>query len=211
MSVEILPVEASHPYLGRLLCMDASSRSNIEFNNRLRMAWAKFNSFRRWLVNRHTPIQLRLRLLEATVQPTVLFGMVALPVGARNLQRLAATQRKMLRAMVGWARLDSEDWRETMVRMNARLDRASQARPIHAWDDVVARQKCKFAAHLCSSKCEWPRRLAQWTPESTRPRRRPNLRWDDPLNALCRLHAGAQHWWSLSSVQRVELSKGFCV
>ena len=88
LSHEILPVEKSHKYLGRLLCLDPATRVNTAFDHRLRCAWAKFSSLRRWLVNRHVPIKLRLRLFEATVQPTVLFGLVALPLGTRNLERL---------------------------------------------------------------------------------------------------------------------------
>ena len=63
LTIQILPVEGSHKYLGKLLCLDPASRVNLAFDQRLGLAWAKFNSFRRWLVNRHIPIHLRLRFV----------------------------------------------------------------------------------------------------------------------------------------------------
>ena len=41
--VKVLNGDESHRYLGRLLSTSASSRSNIEFRNRIRAAWTAFN------------------------------------------------------------------------------------------------------------------------------------------------------------------------
>ena len=185
LSVEILPVDASHKYLGKLLCLDATSRLDTAFNHRLGVAWGKFNSLRRWLVNRHIPMKLRLKLFESTVQPTALFGLVALPLGSRNLERLAATQRKMLRNIVGWVRHAEDDWHATMSRMKQKMERAEQSHKLVPWDELLSRQQAKFALHLRDSKCEWPRRVAAWSPVGARPRARPRLRWDDAINKRC--------------------------
>ena len=47
MSRQILPVSSSHKYLGKLLCLDPSTRADVAFNHRLGVAWATFNSLRR--------------------------------------------------------------------------------------------------------------------------------------------------------------------
>ena len=128
----------------------------------IRCAWAKFSSLRRWLVNRHVPIKLRLRLFEATVQPTVLFGLVALPLSTRNLERLDATRRKMMRNIVGWVRLPDEDWSTTMSRMKSKVQRTEQMHRSTPWSELIAQQQHKFVMHLLQSKCEWPRNFAAW-------------------------------------------------
>ena len=43
MRIEVLPSTACHKYLGRQLCLDATSRTNVEIDNRCRCAWAKFH------------------------------------------------------------------------------------------------------------------------------------------------------------------------
>ena len=154
----------------------------MAFNHRLGVAWGKFNSLRRWLVNRNLPMKLRLKLFESTMQPTALFGLVALPLGSRNLERLAATQRRMLRNIVGWVRHAEDDWHATMSRMKQKMERAEQSHKLVPWDELLSRQQAKFELHLRDSKCEWPRRLAAWSPVGARPRARARLRWDDAIN-----------------------------
>ena len=207
LSIEILPVHASHKCLGKLLCLDATSRIDTTFNHRLGVAWGKFNSLRRWLVNRHIPMKLRLKLFESTVQPTALFGLAAMPLGTRNLERLAATQRKMLRIIVGWVRYDNEEWNTTVSRMKTKVERAEQIHRMKPWDGLALSQQCKFAIHLLDSKCVWPRKLAAWTPESSRPRGRPRLRWDDAVNQLCRSNFGIPSWLQMTTANSIELTR----
>ena len=82
MSLEILRPEMPHRYLGRRLCACSSSRTSTEVNNRISAAWAKFNIHRRWLVNSHISLKLRMRLFEACVRPTAIFALHVLPLKA---------------------------------------------------------------------------------------------------------------------------------
>ena len=77
--VEVLSPGASHKYLGRLLSGDLAARSRTEIAHRVKAAWFKFHQHRRWLLNRNIPIHRRLKLFEAVVTPSILFGSTARP------------------------------------------------------------------------------------------------------------------------------------
>jgi len=55
MPIAILSHDASHRYLGRMLSLDASTRAETEVNNRMKLAWWKFNRHRRWLTTGTSP------------------------------------------------------------------------------------------------------------------------------------------------------------
>ena len=71
-------------------------------------------------------MQLRLKLFDAVVSPTALFALSTVPLTSALISQLGIAQRKMLRSIVGWVRLPSDDWADTMRRMRQRLDRASR-------------------------------------------------------------------------------------
>ena len=108
MMIEILPSEKAHKYLGRMLSLNPDEREAFEVRNRLRAAWAKFHQHRRWLLNRHVSLHLRLRLFAAVVSPCALFAAMVLPLTKHDLEKFAVTQRKMLRSIVGWLRVPDE-------------------------------------------------------------------------------------------------------
>ena len=123
--VETLGGESCHKYLGRKLCGNLASRVSVEFAHKLQVAWRKFSRHRSTLVNKNASLALRMKLFDklfdALVSPTILFGLSTLPLTKMHVQKLDTTQRKMLRSMVGWIRVDGEDWADTMRRMNTRI------------------------------------------------------------------------------------------
>ena len=66
-------------------CSPPDERGAIEIRNRLRAAWGKFHQHRRWLLNRHVSLHLRLRLFVAVVSPCALFAVMVLPLTKRDL------------------------------------------------------------------------------------------------------------------------------
>ena len=76
------------------------------------------------LLDHNISLQLRLKYFDTCVGPALLFGTAVLPMTRTQLQDLDRLQRKMLRRIVGWRRIEGEDCRDTMVRMNQRLSRA---------------------------------------------------------------------------------------
>ena len=84
--------------------------------------------FRTVLTNK--PIKLRLKLLDAVVPPTILFGLVTICNSATDTQRIDST-RCTAQSIVGWARMEDENWRGTMARMRGGMQ-AIRSHPLHA-------------------------------------------------------------------------------
>ncbi len=70
--VEVLAADASTMYLGRMLCMD--DYHNKEVQHRMTKLWAKFMTYKGELCDKHYPLSDRLKLFNAVVTPTVLYG-----------------------------------------------------------------------------------------------------------------------------------------
>ena len=73
--VEIIQEHSHHKYLGKYLSGETAFRGNIEVNHRIQCAWFKFGQHRDVLCNKNVSIQLRLKLFDTTVTPTILFGL----------------------------------------------------------------------------------------------------------------------------------------
>ena len=86
--VDILKPSETHRYLGRHLPGELSNRANVEINSRMKAAWFKFGKLSRTLTNRCILVKLRLKLFDAIISPTILFGLVALPMHGSNLEKL---------------------------------------------------------------------------------------------------------------------------
>ena len=86
MALDILALDSSHRYLGRLVSM-SEDRCSIEVSNRIRAAWAKYAQHRRWLTNRCVPLHLRLKLFDSVISPSALFASGSLPLTATHMRR----------------------------------------------------------------------------------------------------------------------------
>jgi len=84
-------------------------------------------------MNRDISVRLRLKLFQAVVSPTVLFGLTTLPLTTCQKHQLDAVQRRMLRSIVGWAKPVDGEWATAMRQTNARLKSALSLFPIDNW------------------------------------------------------------------------------
>ena len=100
--VEILSTDDSTMYLGRNLSLHDANE--IEFDHRLGAAWRSFMARKCELCNKRYRLRDRLKLFEATVTKSVLYGSECWTMTTTMKRRLATTQRKMLRWMVGSGR-----------------------------------------------------------------------------------------------------------
>jgi len=75
------------------------------------------------------------------VTPAMIFNLHTLALTKVQLKSIDVLQRKMLRSIVGWVRLNGEDWCDTMRRMNHRLSVASELFPIPPWTEQLAKRK----------------------------------------------------------------------
>ena len=224
MMIQILDYTESHRYLGRQLAVDRARRSEIENHFRIRQAWAKFHTNRKWLCNTLIPIKHRLQLFVAIVEPTILFGLDVLPISKADLKRLGALQRRMLRRIIGWRRSESDTWEETMRQMKERMHRAMQSFYCRPWEELVLRKQWRLAYHIASCDASaWTKLSIRWDPargddqdqqQGFRSRGRPRQRWDDHLRAFCRDILQYDSWLlleHLSGEEHRSLSDAFVV
>ena len=97
--VQILPFKQSAAYLGRALSFGDVEESEI--SNRINCGWAKFFKHRSELFRKRYPLQQRLRLFEAVVTPSVLYGAGTWNLTTKLKTRLRTAQRNMLLKMLG--------------------------------------------------------------------------------------------------------------
>ena len=121
----------------------------------------------------------------------MLYGLEVLPLTTAQLQRLDAVQRRMLRNIAGWVRVEDEPWDETMRRMRARLAAALRQHLVEDWSRGVCQRRWDQAWHIAHNPTSWPSRTTAWNPATffdpaavtmpCRGRGRPLTRWDDTL------------------------------
>ena len=95
MRIEVLGPEASAMYLGRALSL--TDTHGVELANRINKAWAKFGVWKQELTDREVPLQLRLKLFQAVITPTVLYGSGSWVMTDARQAVLQSAQLKMLR------------------------------------------------------------------------------------------------------------------
>ena len=91
-------------YLGRELCFEDAH--DVEIASRINEAWKKFFVLKPDLCGKHVSLRCRLKLFNATVTPTLLYGSGSWTMTAERERILRSTQRRMLRWMLGsfWKR-----------------------------------------------------------------------------------------------------------
>ena len=200
--VRILLLGEGHKYLGRKLCADPRLRTETELKNRIAKAWGAYAKHRHILANRSIPLQLRMKLFEATVTPTALFALPSLTLTATQYACLARAQRKMLRNIVGWVRTPDEPWDDTRTRMRTRLRPCWQH--TRAWAITAAIRHWTWAGKVANMLVNrWARQAAEWqhpattTPAPKRPTGRPRTRWDDNIVVFCQTKGfpNPESWW----------------
>ena len=138
-------------------------------------------------------LKLRLKFLNAVVTPAMLFSLHTLAPTKVQLENINVLQRKMLRSIVGWVRVNGEDWSDTMRRMNHRVSVALELFPIPPWTEQLAKRQFQFPAKIASEQ-SWSSIAGHWICTTgwqanfdnlpSRKRGRPLVKWDDKLSHL---------------------------
>ena len=91
-----------HKYLGKKFSGDVRERSLCNLNYRLECAWSKYHANKHVLLDKAISLKLRLKLFNAVVTPTAVFGMVATALTQQQRDRIASTRMQMLSNIVGF-------------------------------------------------------------------------------------------------------------
>lgn len=161
--VRVLHDHESHRYLGRLLSLSPSNRVQIELQNRKNHAWASFHKHKKIILNTHVSLAKRLQFFDMCVSPSMMFALISLPLTRAQIDTLDVLQRKMLRRIVGWRRVEGEPWDDTMRRMRHRLQNARNLYDWKNWSHRFARDQWRFAAHLTNITSQMMPSMLQYT------------------------------------------------
>ena len=210
--VDVVQSNASHKYLGRMINLSMNQRVNIELVFRKKCAWSSFHKHRRTLLNHDISLALRLKLFDSVVSPAALFCLHVLPLNKSQLTSLGACQRRMLRSICGWRRIDGEDWEDTMRRMKQRVQVGMMLHYVMSWEERLHRALWSYTRYLtqCKQTSPWCT-VIRWQPDAMhdasltqRPRRtpgRPRKRWDDDVKHFLQAKfESTSNWLDLACV-----------
>ena len=99
---EVLEAGASTMYLGKAPTFQDSDEN--ELRHRLKRAWTKFGVYQNELTNKRYSLFDRMKLFNAVVTPSVLYGCGCWAMTQARMQKLRSTKRKMLRSILGKGR-----------------------------------------------------------------------------------------------------------
>ena len=179
--IEVLSGEASTMYLGRLLSL--SNTHEVELSHRIRKAWTKFGIYKEELTNKAVPLRLRLKLFNATVTPTVLYGAGCWVLTKSREQELQGAQMKMIRSILGHTREKDEkgvveSW-VTWVKRSTKLAREKMTcAKMATWAEEACSRQRKWATKmLMKNEDSWTKKAYYWIPIGFRSVGRPAKRW----------------------------------
>ena len=188
--VEVVQRDKVHKYLGIALPGDLQQRGHAMVSHRIRCAWAKYHTFKPYLVDKHVDVALRFKLFDSVVTPSAMYGLSSAPLTQKHIHSLSVAQRKMLRNIVGHVKIQHEDWADYHRRMNHRIAQALQRQPMSEWAEQVMGRKEKLhekievgrTSDIASRVCAWCPQSVSDAKLATLPKRgrgRPCTRWHE--------------------------------
>ena len=134
-----------------------------------------------------------MRLFNATITPTMLYGSGSWAMTSERRQRVRATQRRMMRTILGrhwkpgedyvdWIKAATEEAEQTMRKHNVPDWVTLQQRRMRQWAGKVAR----------SNDGRWSHEVLFWSPGGKRNQGRPFTRWSDHIVAFLRQTFGQE-------------------
>ena len=187
MTIEILDNTQNAMYLGRMLKPTEMQRE--ELKNRTSKAWAKYNTHKADLTNEKLPIGLRLRLFNATVTPTMLYGSGTWVLAEQMRSDIKTQQRKMLRCIAKSHKSfpktphSVEDYVEWIQAATEKNETLMTQFKVQDWLEEQRRRKWKWAGKVARRTDErWTHEIVKWNPEEVKVRGRPKTRWSDEIN-----------------------------
>ena len=188
--IEVLAADKSTKYLGRKVCIDRFHE--VELENRIRAAWACFAKHKQELTGRQYALRDRLRLFDSTVSATALYGCEAWTLKEQDKRRLRATQRKMLRMVLGTKRrlvrsqegsstssdgssapadgdessqYALEPWKDFLTRATRLVEQKTSELGMQEWLTTWRRRQWTWAQKLVKNGGhKWSHKALEWSP-----------------------------------------------
>ena len=187
--IEIIAEAETEKYLGRKLSF--TNNHEQEVRHRIANAWKSFHINKNVLCNRNYNLKDRIRLFEAAVTQTLLYGCAAWALTKEMKRCLQVERRKMLIYVFRIFRIKEDEVKETwetyMQRSSRKIDEISKQHGMEDWVTQCLRRKWKFAGKTArQTDKRWSNTILRWKPDGGRGRQRgrPKTRWEDDISAL---------------------------
>ena len=79
-SVEIVGSKTKHKYLGRGFVGELRHRGQVAVDHRVNCGWMKYKIYQHALENKHVSLNLRLKLFQSIISPTVCYSLDTCPL-----------------------------------------------------------------------------------------------------------------------------------
>ena len=204
------------PIVGRLFQLQDNSASEVE--RRIKMAWSKFFSLKE-ILRQRTPLRHRLKIVNACIYQSLLWGSQSWTVTRRRCQRLRGFEKQLMRTLVPcpkalqdlpkdelFTKWDDHIKTSLEEAQHTSLDRQWLGR-WHGWAGHVAR----LPHHRWALKTQQHRNIGWWRAQQRlqtgfrhHGRKAHLARWE---NALDRYHP-LKHNWEEEARNREDWVKG---
>ena len=198
--------------LGTIFTLNGSTQ--VEFDNRMRSAYAKFNSLYEVLGKRDANIQNRLQLFQATVTQSALWCSESWTLTVAQKRHLRAVRRGFSRRIAGPRRAPEQDYVSWIQNATKKAEERARDAGVDCWLKQVLRRRWDWAGRLARMSGErlayrttfW--RDSEWWQDQPRGasaygvrpmRARPGnfARWEDDLMNFA-AHKNWQRWQSVA-------------
>ena len=102
-------------------------------------------------------IGITLQTIWQTLSPAVLFCLHVLPLSRSQVTLRCACQRRIIRSICAWRRIDGEDWEDTMRRIKQRVYVGMMLHHVMSWEERSHRALWSCARYLthCKQTSAW--------------------------------------------------------
>ena len=181
-----------------------------ELNHRIAAGWARFHSLKAELTGKFYNVGCRIKLFQAAITTTVLYGCATWALTKKMCEALETTRRKMLRYVLRVFRRRDETWVEYLQRSAREVKKCDEHFGLTSWTYAYKSSKWKFAGQLARrTDHRWSALVCTWKPPAyKRAVGRPLTRWVDDIAT----YAGGD-WDSLAmdEARWKEHEAGFCM
>ena len=167
MQVEGKPVEevSEFCYLGSVIAEDGSCAKGIRI--RLGKANSTFGRLLNIWKNKGLATKIKIRLYEALVMSTLLYGAETWPMTVANMKRLEAAHHRWQRKILGIV------WRDKITNVEVR-----RRTGMDKLEDIIRRRRLQWLGHVYRMEQERiPKQTLNWSPAGKRKRGRPRMNW----------------------------------
>ena len=193
MTIEVMDLHDSTTYLGSAI--NLNSLSDTEVDNRISKAWAKYGVFKKELNDQSIPLNLRLKLFDAVITPSILYASECWTLTSKRQTRIRTAQRRMMRLVTGAHRSydDYEDHSSWMKDTTRDVEATMKTYGLKQWTKIQLGRTWKWAAKVAQAGGKWTHTLATWFAHGSRGVGKPKARWSDPINRFLTSHTLDRH------------------